>query len=124
MISPIELVKQAKDKITECSCQQLAQAVKSQKLIIDVREPAEYEAGSIGNAINIPRGMLEFAIASHPQVKPFLNSDDIANTEIFLFCKTGGRSALAAQSLKSLGFNNVQSMCGGTQAWEKEEINI
>ena len=71
--------------------------------IIDVREPNEYTAGHIPGAINIPRGMIEFKIWAHTGYPE--NTD--MNIKLYLYCKTGGRCALAARSLKELGFTNV-----------------
>ena len=117
MLTPMHLVKSAKQVIKECDNQVICQVIDQKKLLIDVREANEYEQGFISHSINIPRGLIEFAIFDHPQIKPFFN-DDIATTEIFLYCKSGGRSALAAQSLQNLGFTQVHSLCGGISGWE------
>jgi len=117
MLSPIELVKAAKKEISECDHQTLCKAIDNKAILIDVREPDEYNQGFIANAVNIPRGLIEFAIFDHPGVKPALN-DDIGQSPIYLYCKSGGRSALAAQSLQNLGFKNIHSLAGGIQDWE------
>lgn len=123
MITPLELVTAAKSSITECNVNELCKAIDEKALIIDLREPSEYQEGFIENAINIPRGMLEFTIFQHPQIKPQLN-DDIASTPIYVYCKSGGRSALGAESLQKLGFSNVKSLAGGITNWEKEGLTI
>ncbi|MET1255455.1 rhodanese-like domain-containing protein [Aliikangiella maris] len=124
MLTPIQLVNQARESINECDNQALCQAIDQKKLIIDVREPDEYANGYIANAINIPRGLIEFAILSHPKVKPLLDESNISKTNIFIYCKSGGRSALAAQSLQSLGFEHVYSLQGGIQNWEAAGFKI
>ncbi|PNK59709.1 rhodanese-like domain-containing protein [Psychrobacter sp. FDAARGOS_221] len=105
-----ELVAQAKANIQKVPVDQADNACNNADVIIDVREPAEYEAGHLNNAICIPRGVLEFKIGDLEQIKD-------ADTKILIYCKTSGRAALAAQSLAQLGFNNVTSITGGYDAW-------
>ncbi|WP_444998300.1 rhodanese-like domain-containing protein [Aliikangiella sp. IMCC44359] len=124
MLTPIQLVNDAKASISECDNQTISDAIENKKLLIDVREPSEYANGFITNAINIPRGLIEFSIFDHPQIKPKLKPNDISSTPIYLYCKSGGRSALAAQSLQSLGFKNVYSLKGGIQSWESAALVI
>ncbi|MGX5201737.1 rhodanese-like domain-containing protein [Aliikangiella sp. IMCC44632] len=118
MKSPIDLVKKAKQQINECSASELKQALNPNTILIDVREPNEYAQSQIPHAINIPRGLLEFSILQHPQVTQKAG-ESLAATPIYVYCKSGGRSALAAQSLQNLGFNNVQSLNGGIDEWQK-----
>jgi molybdopterin/thiamine biosynthesis adenylyltransferase/rhodanese-related sulfurtransferase len=77
-------------------------------LLIDVREPHEYEIVSIDGAVLVPKG--EFldgsALAKLPQDKP-----------IVLFCKVGGRSAEALAVVKGAGFNDAVHVGGGILAW-------
>ena len=67
-------------------------------VLVDLREPAEHEAAAVPVAVHIPRGVLEFKIAEACEDK---------SVEILLHCGGGGRASLAAQSLKSLGYENV-----------------
>ena len=83
---------------------------KSNFVIVDVREPKEFKAGNIPGSVNIPRGLLEFQITKkYP--------DKAAN--IILYCKTGGRAALAAESLKDIKYKKIKSLAGGWEAWSK-----
>jgi len=77
-----------------------------------VREPAEFEAGRLPGAINIPRGVLEFRIGDHPQLSQ-------RDREILVCCKTSGRAALAALNLQRMGYTNVRSIHGGFDAWSQ-----
>ncbi len=104
------LVAQAKQEIMEVEVTRAELAINNAHLLIDVREPAEYDSGHIEGAISIPRGMLEFTMSSRPELS-------LGNLNIVVYCKTSGRAALAAQSLKSMGYQNVQSIAGGLQAW-------
>lgn len=73
-------------------------------LFIDVREPNETAMGQIPGATLIPRGLLEFKIAGAVEDQ---------NANIVVYCKSGGRSALAAYSLVRMGYKNPVSMDGG-----------
>ena len=79
--------------------------------IIDVRSRGEFSTGHFAGAINIPRGLLEFKIDSHPD---FQGRRDAA---IVVYCQTGGRSALATRVLNQLGYTQAVSMAGGFKAW-------
>ena len=86
----------------------------TQTVIIDVREESEvYNLGVIKNAINIPRGLIEFKLSPNSPNNPVLIKDD---TNILVYCAGGYRSALAAKSLLDLGFKNVYNL-GGFQEW-------
>ena len=108
--SVIELVKTAKSIINEISVQQANEMISNGSLILDVRELFEFKIGHIPNAHHISRGLLEFMIEDHAD---FQNK----NASIIVYCKSGGRSALATQSLVQLGFTNVHSMLGGFEEW-------
>ncbi len=110
MKSPLELVAQAKAEIKEVSLEQAGEACEQADVVIDVREPAEYAMGHLANAINIPRGVLEFKLGD-------VVADIKADSNIVLYCKTSGRAALATQSLMKLGYTNVSSILGGFDAW-------
>ena len=100
-----DLVAEARGRIEEIAPDQLA--AQDDCVLIDVREPAEYAQGHLPGAINLPRGVLEFQI----------HALAVADRELVLYCLTGGRSALAADSLQALGFTRVRSLAGGLTAW-------
>lgn len=84
-------------------------------LIVDVRDPDEYVTGYIPGAINVSRGKLEFGIWQHVggTTSPKLN------TKMALYCGSGSRCALAAKSLKDLGFSNVVAVDMTLADWKK-----
>ena len=80
--------------------------------LIDIRDALELQnEGRIEKALNISRGLLEFSI--HPD-SPYVKKNGLdLNKEIVLFCAAGGRSALAAKTLKDIGFEKVSHVAGG-----------
>ena len=80
--------------------------------LIDIRDEVELQKlGTIENSFHIPRGLLEFSI--HPESGYVQNNQLDLSKEIVLFCAAGGRSALAAKTLKEMGFDNVSHIEGG-----------
>jgi len=108
----MDLVQAAKSVITEINIQQANDMLAKGSIAMDVRELLEYETGHIANARHISRGMLEFMIGNHPDFQD-------KSISIVVYCKSGGRSALATATLQQLGFSNVQSMLGGFDEWSK-----
>ena len=83
--------------------------------LIDIREPEEWAAsGRIPGAVHAARGMLEFyADPASPSHLAEFQTD----RRIILHCASGGRSALAADTLQKLGFTRVAHLDGGIKAW-------
>ncbi len=118
-----DLITQAKHEIEECDLPEMEAAIEHHSnLIIDVREPEEFALGHIGNAINVPRGVLEFRIDSNYPGAIESLFDKTRN--IMLYCRSGGRSALAAQSLSKMGYQSVVSMAGGFMAWQEAKLPV
>ena len=91
--------------------------------LVDIRDGAELQKlGTIENSFHIPRGLLEFSI--HPESAYVQNNKIDLNKETVLFCAAGGRSALAAKSLKEMGFNNVSHVEGGFGLMVKKGFKI
>ena len=85
---------------------------KKQCSLIDIRDALELQReGIIENSFHIPRGLLEFLI--HPESSYIEQEKLDLNKEIVLFCAAGGRSALAAKTLKDMGFENGSHVAGG-----------
>jgi rhodanese-related sulfurtransferase len=91
--------------------------------IIDIREKGELDkTGRVENSNHIPRGMLEFWL--DPDGPYFKSGKLDMNKEMVLFCAGGLRSALAAKSLKEMGFENVSHIDGGFAAISQSEFKI
>ena len=88
---------------------------KTNALIIDVREPAEYQSGYIPGAVNIPRGKLEFNIWSYVGYPDKL----VPARTIYVYCATAARSALATETLTQLGFSNAYLVNMQLDDWQK-----
>lgn len=92
-------------------------------LLLDVREPAEWEKGHIPGAVQAPRGMLEwYADPTTPYAKAELTTK--RDARIIVACASGGRSMLAAETLRSMGYTNVVSMAGGCNEWSKQGFPV
>jgi rhodanese-related sulfurtransferase len=109
-LTAMDLVALAKQSIREIDLETAKNSL-DKNLILDVREPAEFAAGHLPDAINIPRGILEFKITNHPS---FQNQQ----ADIIVYCQSGGRSALATEALMKLGYSNAVSMAGGFNLWQ------
>ena len=106
-----QLVDEAKREIKEIDPTELKRLQQSRQnfTLIDVREPDEVAEGAIAGSEALPRGQLELKIDT-------ITSDK--DQPIVCYCGGGGRSALAAQSLKRMGFKNVMSLAGGYKGWK------
>jgi rhodanese-related sulfurtransferase len=92
-------------------------------LVIDVREPNEWNAGHIPGAINVPRGMLELrADPDSPAADPALSANRDARVIVYCLKAPGARSLLAAQTLATMGYSNVAAMRGGFEEWRSEDL--
>jgi rhodanese-related sulfurtransferase len=105
------MVQDAKSRIQEIKVDQLksAQASGEKLTLIDVREDNEWAAGHAAGAIHLGRGIIERDIESKVPQK---------DAKIVLYCGSGARSALAADSIMKLGYTNVSSLAGGMGAYK------
>tara|TARA_Y100001970_G_C13978530_1_gene721894 strand:+ start:36 stop:422 length:387 start_codon:yes stop_codon:yes gene_type:complete len=111
--SPQTLVSEALKTVKTITPEEALKLANENKCnLIDIRDQVELEKlGRIENSLHISRGLLEFSI--HPD-SPFVQNNQLdLNKELVLFCAAGGRSALAAKTLKEMGFKNVSHVDGG-----------
>ena len=85
---------------------------------IDVRDKESFSKGTIGNAIHMDRGLLEFYLAEGSPLENdiFKNNPD---KEFLVFCGLGGQGTLATKTMKDMGVKNVKNITGGMSEWEK-----
>jgi rhodanese-related sulfurtransferase len=89
-------------------------------MIVDVREPYEYEAMHIPGSLSVPRGILESACEwDYEETVPDLVRG--RDREIVVVCRSGYRSVLAAHSMQVLGYTNVSSLKTGLRGWNDYE---
>jgi rhodanese-related sulfurtransferase len=117
-----DLVDDAKRTIQETDCDELAELLDPANdapdlLVIDIREAEERARGHIPGSLGLPRGILDRDIAKVAFGGTV--TEDQLTRPIVLYCAGGSRSALAAVSLRAMGFTNVQSLAGGFGAWGK-----
>ncbi len=109
-----QLVAEAKATVENLSPDQVQAEVAAGVLLVDVRDANELANGVIPGAVHASRGMLEFyADPASPYHKPELDP----NRRVILHCASGGRSALAAATLRQLGYTDVAHLDGGFKAW-------
>jgi molybdopterin/thiamine biosynthesis adenylyltransferase/rhodanese-related sulfurtransferase len=112
MASFRDLLAQAKTQITEIDTNEAASRITAGGVVVlDVREPDEYEQGALPDALHIPRGHLEAQIEGRIVEK---------TAPVLVYCAGGVRSAFAAKTLQELGYTNVVSVAGGFGKWKDE----
>jgi len=118
------LVQEALSEITTIHSNEALKLFESNTCnLIDIRDIRELEKeGRIENSLHIPRGMLEFWV--DPKSVYFKNNKLDINKEMILFCAGGLRSALAAKSLKEMGFKKVSHVEGGFAAMKENLFKV
>ncbi len=107
-----DLLAQAKSQIVEIDTAAAQKRIEEgNALVLDVREPDEYDQGALPNALHIPRGHLEAQIEGRAVDR---------DQTIVVYCAGGVRSAFAAQTLQELGYTDVLSVAGGFGKWKDE----
>jgi len=89
-------------------------------ILLDVREPAEFALLRIPGSINVPRGVLEQSCEwDYDETEPLLAAG--REREIVVICRSGKRSALAADVMRQMGYTNVVSLKTGVRGWNDFE---
>ncbi|WP_440692053.1 rhodanese-like domain-containing protein [Candidatus Pelagibacter sp. HIMB1695] len=85
---------------------------------IDVRDKESFSNGTIGNAMHLDRGLLEFYLAEGSPIEndTFKKNPD---KEYVVFCGLGGQGTLATKTMKEMGIKNVKNITGGMSEWDK-----
>lgn len=107
-----DLLASAKSQISEVTpAEAETQIASGGSVVLDVREPDEYEQGALLGVMHIPRGHLEGQVEGKILDK---------TAPVVVYCAGGVRSAFAAKTLQELGYTNVVSMAGGFGRWKDE----
>ncbi len=120
MASGTDLIRQAKEQIDEVDPREVHELRQNGSangaVIVDVREQHEFEESHLPGAVHVPRGHLESRIETAAPDKA---------ERVILYCASGNRSALAAQTLQSmLGYENAESMAGGITLWKDRGYEV
>ena len=95
----------------------------SDVVLLDIREPYEFEAMHLAGSINVPRGILESACEyDYEETEPTLA--EARHREIVIICRSGLRSVLAADIMQKMGFENVKSLKTGLRGWSDYEQEL
>lgn len=113
-----EMVAEANAAVDTLSAAEAIAAVDdADTLFVDVREADECAKGGIPGALHVPRGLLEFvADPTSPMHKPALSR----GRRLIVYCASGGRSALAAKTLRDMGIGRAANMLGGIAEWRRK----
>ncbi len=124
-LSASQIVAEARRTVPEITVAQAKEELDQRQvgLLLDVREPSEWDKGHIPGAVLAPRGMLEwYADPTTPYAKPEITTNQDAR--IIVQCASGGRSMLAAETLRKMGYSNVVNMAGGFNEWDKQGLPV
>lgn len=104
-----DLIEEAKQQIDEVTPEQVREMLSRNERVVylDVREPNEWNLGRLPQAVHLPRGNLE------TKVEGVIDRTQ----KVVVYCARGNRSALAALTMKQMGYQNVASMSRGFQGW-------
>jgi rhodanese-related sulfurtransferase len=92
-------------------------------LLLDIREPYEFDELHIKDALNVPRGILETACEyNYEETVPELAA--ARDREIVVICRSGNRSVLAAHTMQLMGYQKVKSLKTGVRGWNDYELPL
>lgn len=112
----LKLAADARTRTWEISPDEVPSALaQPNAILIDVREAEEWREDHAKGALHLSRGIIEFKIQDH--------APDL-NTPIVLCCGRGRRSALVADNLQKIGYNNVLIVAGGFEAWKDAGLPV
>ncbi len=120
-----ELVAESAKNITEIFPWDLEERLNENPslLLLDIREPYEFEAMHIKNSFNVPRGVLETACEWNYE-ETVAQLVESRNKEIVVACRSGNRSVFACEVMQKLGYKNVASLKTGLRGWSDYEQDL
>ncbi len=119
-----DLVADARSRVGAVSPQEAENAARKGDLILDVREPAELKKdGRIAGALHIPRGVLETRADATAQTAEARLTDLRGSGRVHVLCASGGRAALAADTLRRMGYD-ADLIEGGLGGWKSAGLPV
>jgi len=92
-------------------------------VLLDIREPYEFEVLHIKGSVNVPRGILELACDyGYDDTIPELVT--ARNKEVVVICRSGHRSVLAAHTMQIMGYKSVKSLKTGVKGWNDYDLPL
>ena len=118
-----EMVAEARARIENLAPARVKEEIDGgEALLVDLREPDERaQQGVIAGAVHAPRGMLEFYA---DPASPYHRADLDPGRRVILHCASGGRSALACDTLAAFGYTRVAHLDGGLRAWKEAGLPV
>ncbi|VAX06504.1 Rhodanese-related sulfurtransferase [hydrothermal vent metagenome] len=118
-----QLVAESAKNIDEIFPWDLEDKTDKPPILLDIREPYEYDAMHVKDSLNVPRGILENACEyDFEETVPELV--EAREKEIVVICRSGNRSIFAAEVMKNMGFKNVVSLKTGLRGWVDYELPL
>ncbi len=118
-----QLVAESAKNIDEIFPWDLEDKTDKPPMLLDIREPYEYDAMHVKDSLNVPRGILENACEyDFEETVPELV--EAREKEIVVICRSGNRSIFAAEVMKNMGFKNVVSLKTGLRGWVDYELPL
>jgi rhodanese-related sulfurtransferase len=114
-----QLIAEARGRVENLSVEQAAAEIEGGDVtLVDVREEDErFLEGAISGSFHVPRGMLEL---SADPASPLYRQEFNPEGRVIVYCSSGSRSALGADTLRQMGYERVAHICGGMMAWKRD----
>lgn len=121
-LTAADLVADALRRLVSLTPQEVGEELTGGTLVVDLREEDELHVGGwVRDSVWAPRGMLEFW-ADPADRRHRIEFDP--ERRLILYCSTGERSAIAAATLRSMGYRDVLVLDGGIEAWKREGLPV
>ena len=110
----MEMIGEARAQVGTVAPKEAADQLGTGAVLVNVREPEEWQHGHINGSVPAPRGLLEFfADPASPRHKDQLDP----SRRMIVVCASGARASLAAATLKTMGYSDVAILDGGLKGW-------
>ena len=110
----MQMIGEARAEVPSVAPEKAADELGAGAVLVNVREPEEWQHGHINGSVPAPRGLLEFfADPTSPRHKQALDP----TRRMIVVCASGARASLAALTLKTMGYSNVAILDGGLKGW-------
>ena len=115
-----QMVAEARERIQSLSVEEVASEIEAgDVLLVDLREDDErILEGTIPGSMHVPRGMIEL---SADPTSPLHRREFDPERRVIVYCSSGSRSALAADTLQGMGYEDVAHLEGGLMAWKQDK---